>query len=423
MHVALLTHHYLPEAGAPQRRWRAFVRRFRAAGHEVTVFTPPPHYPSGQLMDQSDAYRPGSITQGAFGETIIRVRFRAHTQQLVSRSIDQAIAAADSVASGMRHFRYRPKPDVIIATAPGLPTIPAGMALGALLRRPVAVEMRDAWPDLIEPSGMLGPQDARSLMRHTTVHTAHTLITRMQTQADAVVTTTQSFAEILRQRGVPRVHVIRNGYTPDIVPALPQPAPHEGLRVLYVGTMGRSQGLDGVVDATVIARGQGTDISVRVIGTGAEEPALRRQAELLDAPVEFLGRMPREKIWEHYAWSDSAVVSLRDWPPLAWTIPSKLYEALGTQRHVSGVLRGESADVIREADAGLVSPPGSPRKLAEQWQRLAAYREPLCVGSSGRRWVTEHAHHDALAHDYLAVLNDLVERKRRRLIYRGSRHR
>ncbi|PFG18661.1 glycosyltransferase involved in cell wall biosynthesis [Serinibacter salmoneus] len=412
MHIALLTHHYAPEVGAPQRRWRAFSRRFHAAGHRVSVLTPPPHYPRGLLdPDTAPAHLPGNSHDGEWGERVHRVRFRPHEAGLKSRSIDQAIASADSVATGIRVFGPRAnRPDVIIGTAPGLPTIPAALTLGAALRRPVVVEMRDAWPDLIGPSGMLGPDDKRSPAFRRTVEFAHEAITRWQRNTAAVVTTTQGFAEVLRDRGVKRVHVVRNGSTLENLPVLPPPTPHPGLKVLYLGTMGRSQGLETTIRAAAMVKERGGDITLRVGGSGADEPALRVLARELHAPVEFLGRVPHEKVADQYAWCDTAVVSLRGWQPFEWTIPSKLYEIMGLRRHVSGSVAGEAAEIIKEAEAGFAVTPEAPELLAQGWFSLLADRSQLDVGDTGRRWVQDNAHHDRLASNYLGMLAEIVAR-------------
>ena len=45
MRIVLLSHYYYPEVGAPQRRWRILVDHLRAAGHDVIIVAPHPHYP------------------------------------------------------------------------------------------------------------------------------------------------------------------------------------------------------------------------------------------------------------------------------------------------------------------------------------------------------------------------------------------
>lgn len=412
MHIVLLTHHYEPEVGAPQRRWTAFVRRFVAQGHRVSVLAPPPHYPLGVVDGElAPSLRPGARAPGRWGETIYRVKFREHSLGLASRSLDQAVAAVDSLQRGLRELTRRGnRPDVIIATAPGLPTIPAGRVLGSLVRTPVVVEMRDAWPDLIGPSGMMGPDDQRSGTARRLIATAHRSITYLQRHAHRVVTTTESFARVLRERGVNQVDVVRNGSSVELLPVLEPPPQRPGLNVLYLGTMGRSQGLRTAIEAAALAARDGVNLNLRFVGSGAEEAELREYAAALAAPVHFHGRVPATEIGEQYAWADTALVSLRDWAPFHWTIPSKLYEAMAVGRHVSGVLDGEAAGIVREASAGFVTPPENAEALARAWAGLAADRAQLDVGHQPRTWVMHHAHHDLLAADYLRILAEVAAR-------------
>lgn len=405
MHVLLVTHHYAPEPGAPQRRWSAFVQRFVAAGHRVTVLAPPPHYPSGRVVGLAPHERPGAVSRGDHGETIVRVRFRPHDQSLLSRSVDQAVAASGSFGQAVRRFAgRRDRPDVVVATAPGLPSIPAGLAVGTVLRRPTVVEMRDAWPDLIASSGMLGPGQGVS-PRALATTLAHRSTTSLQRHAAAVVTTTVSFAEVLRARGMRRVEVVRNGTVASAYPALPHPTrPTGSLRVVYLGTMGRSQGLAAAVRAADVVRERGVDLELRMVGSGVDEGHLYDVARHLGAPVQFLGRVPADEVLGHYAWADTALVSLRDWPPFEWTVPSKLYEALAAGRHVSAAVAGEAARIVDESGAGDVVAPQDTAALADLWTHLAADRSALQVADKGRRWVAHNADHDRLAVHYLDLL-------------------
>lgn len=194
--ILLVTHHFAPETGAPQRRWGALAGHLVPAGFPVTVLTPPPHYPSGKITHNSPDFRPGSIRTGSHGEKIIRVNFREHSHGLGSRAADQVVAAVSSVLRGIRPSAGRPA--VVIATVPGIPSVVAGWVLARWHRARFVVEMRDAWPDLIEPSGILlrrgRPRGLRPLVRDLAVRAVHRIVTRLQTRADLVVTTTAAFA-------------------------------------------------------------------------------------------------------------------------------------------------------------------------------------------------------------------------------------
>ncbi len=78
----------------------------------------------------------------------------------------------------------------------------------------------------------------------------------------------------------------------------------------------------------------------------------------------------------------SASCTLRDVPLFSTFIPSKMFEYLGAGRAVVGALRGESADLLRDA-GGLVVPPDDPAALAEAIRSVA--------GDAGRREEMERA--------------------------------
>ena len=238
----------------------------------------------------------------------------------------------------------------------------------------------------------------------------HHQVTGWQTGACAVVTTTSRFAEVLRARGAEGVHVIRNGTDLSRVRAQHDhpPGDHAELRCLYLGNMGRSQGLESVVRAASVLARAGVPLRVRLVGHGVAAPALAALARRLEAPVEVLPRIPHHEVDAQYAWADTVIVSLRSWPPFAWTVPSKLYEILATGRHVTALLEGEAAGVVRDAGAGDVLPPEDVDALAQLWRGLAADRSRTAVRASGRAWVSAHADDDELARTYLEILRTVV---------------
>ncbi|MEL7976625.1 glycosyltransferase family 4 protein [Isoptericola sp. F-RaC21] len=423
--MLLVTHHYPPEHGAPQRRWDTLTPRLMEAGVDVAVLAPPPHYPSGRLQDAGADYRPGSVSRGRHGERVVRTRFRPHAADLLSRTADQAVAAASAVVLGLRHFRRGAvRPDVVVGTVPGIPSMFAAWLLARLLRARLVIEMRDAWPDLIEPSGVLDAR--RSLASRVLAGAralAHRAVTRLQARADAVVTTTETFAQVLLERGVRRVAVVRNGTSFQPLTAADAEGaadvsspPDDGatpparpLRVVYAGTVGRAQDLQSVVCAAAQVARRGLPLDVRVVGAGARVPFLEGLAAELEAPVTFVGPVPHDEIRRYYAWADTVVVSLRDWKPLEWTVPSKLYEVMASGAYATACVAGEAAALVQRSGAGSVVPPGDVDALTELWSGWAASGDVPAADPLAAQWVARNADDDTLAARYLDLLRSLVE--------------
>lgn len=426
MRILLLTHYYAPEFGAPQRRWSALIDRFIAAGHQVTVAAPVPHYPSGRpTPSQRRAHRVGAIERGRHGETVLRTAYLPHRSDIVSRTADHLVGAADAMRRLLSRFaRPGSRPDVVIATAPAIPTLLVGRILAIRWRVPLVVEMRDAWPDLVThigaeaaiPLDVVQSPDPGPVRKSSgwavgyAKGLVHDAVTRWQRTAQAVVTTTDKFAEVLHERGIAKASVVRNGTDLSVIDAQADHArdDHLELRCLYLGNMGRSQGLETVVRAAARLHRAGVKIQVRLVGHGVAAPALAALALDLDAPVEVLPRIPHREVRGQYAWADTVIVSLRDWAPFAWTVPSKLYEILATGRHITALLDGEAADVVREADAGDVLGPEDENGLVDLWAGLAADRSRIAVRKGGRRWVAENADDDVLAQRYLEILHHVT---------------
>ncbi|WP_243856557.1 MULTISPECIES: glycosyltransferase [Actinomyces] len=179
------------------------------------------------------------------------------------------------------------------------------------------------------------------------------------------------------------------------------------LRVLYLGTVGRAQGLVSAVRAARLAQDAGTPILLRVVGDGAELAAVQAEAERLAAPVEVLPPVPASQVAAHYTWADSVLVSLQDWPAMGLTVPSKLYEVLGVGRHVSGAVAGEAAQVISDSGGGSVVPPQDPAALAALWSVLARDRSRLRVLGAGR-WLAAHASPEVMVSRYEALLQEVA---------------
>ena len=428
MRILLLSHYYGPEFGAPQRRWGALVERFLAAGHQVTVIAPVPHYPLGRPTGpQRRAHPVGGVETGAHGETVVRTAYLPHGPDILTRTADHVVATTDALLRALGRF-HRPedRPDVVIATAPAIPTLLAGRLLAGHWQVPLVAEMRDAWPDLVThigPTAALPPEQVHApdpgLLRRgirrgvaEAKERVHHGVTLWQRQAAVVVTTTDRFAQVLHARGVRDAEVVRNGTDLARVPRMSDhpDGDHPELRVLYLGNMGRSQGLETLVRAAHVLHEEGVRIRVRMIGHGVEARRLRQLATELAVPVEVLPRIDHHEVGAQYRWADTVVVSLRNWAPFAWTIPSKLYELLATGRHVTALLDGEAADVVREAGAGDVLPPEDTAALVELWRGLAQDRSRLAVRASGRAWVAANADDDLRAARYLAILDRVTGR-------------
>lgn len=335
-------------------------------------------------------------------------------RKLVGRAIAEGLSAVRAFGHGWRAGKV----DVVVASAPTLVTIPLGWTLAKLRRVPLVLDLRDAWPELMDDwrewnDDGLRPRPlsllerlafpvAAAVIRHQILHIRRT--------AAAVVVTTEQFADDLRRRGVRRVRVIRNTSTkPWTSPLTLVPLEQDEFRVLYLGNVGRAQLLATAVKAAALATEQGTRLKLRIVGHGPQWEAAREIASMIGSPVEFVDQVPTYEVLDHYRWADSVLVMLRDWDSMRGTVPSKLYEAFLTGRHITASIAGETADLVRRFGAGDVVPPQDVGRLAQLWTELAADRSRLHRRPEGRRWVLDELHPDLLSKGFSEVLEEVTD--------------
>lgn len=395
LRIMLLTHSYWPENSPPQRRWSTLIREFRKAGWDMDVVAPVAHFPQGtRTLPKKLAGSVFRTQKGLHGERVLRVPYLPHSGNFhAARFIDQIFSAALSIPAGLL---WR-KPDAVIVTAPSLPILVAGFIVAKARRIPLIVEMRDAWPDLA--------RDAR-IVKGSVKSVVERVVEAIQFRADLVVAVTEGFAETLRQRGVKNVTTISNGLDVDSVPSFAAPALQRGvLEALYLGNHGKSQRLDAVVRASALV---GDSMHLHLVGHGTHRPELIKLAAELRAPVTFHDSLHGQAVLDRYESADTCIVSLRDdWKSFEATVPSKTYEVLAIGRHVTAIVRGEAARIVKEAGAGDVVA-WKPEAIAELWRGLAADRSRLDAGTSGRDWVSTHAHYPVLALKYMEEINAVV---------------
>lgn len=390
--VLLLTHSYSPENSPPQRRWDSFVYVMRNAGWIVNIVTP---RVVGRVVEGQEKQRICFLARGVHGENIRSFVSMKKPSRITGKILKNLLDGALMLPAALLQGR----PDVVIATVPALPTMFIGFFVASIFRRPLIVEMRDAWPDLIT--------DSRVLRWKWLTRLAHRAVREIQRRAAIVVTVTDGFAEILAGDGVRNVQTIHNGISTRSFEPLDAPPQRTDtkLHVLYLGNLGESQGLETAILASTRVS---ESVEVRIVGTGTAEERLRRYADSVDAKVEFRVPARGDAVRDHYLWADTCVVSLRsDWASFNHTVPSKIYELLSLGRHITGIVTGEAAQIITDAASGDIVD-HDPEHIADLWRKLSMDRKNLQVGETGRDWVFEKASLEKLGEKYVALISNII---------------
>jgi glycosyltransferase involved in cell wall biosynthesis len=406
--IAVVSHYFWPEPGAPSARLLEMSREWVARGHEVTVVTNFPNHPTGVVPD---AYRGRSFqVEHAHGLRILRCRtYATPNRGFLKRTLGHLVFMFQAVWQATPRLRGS---HVLVASSPTLFAVVAAYAISRRLRVPYVFEVRDLWPAIFVDLGVIKSRALIGMLER--------LELALYRRARAVVTVTRAFADDIARRGIERarLHVVPNGV--DLEAFRPEPA-EPALRaelgladkqiVLYCGAHGISHALSRILEVADLMRADARTHFL-FVGEGAEKEALLARARELALPnVTFRPAVPREQVAPLYRAADVCLVPLRAVALFRSFIPSKMFEILACGRPVLASLEGEAAEILQASGAALVVPPEDVAAIAKALRRLAADRElSAALAARGRPFVAERFDRRRLAERYLEILEGVAGR-------------
>jgi glycosyltransferase involved in cell wall biosynthesis len=404
--IALLSHYFWPELGAPSARLLEMGREWVAQGHEVTVVTNFPNHPTGVIPE---TYRGRSFQiEDVQGVHVVRCRtYATPNRGVVRRTLGHLVFMTQAVLQATPHLRGS---DVLIASSPTLFAVVAAWLISLRLRAPFVFEVRDLWPAIFVDLGVV--------RNRFLIHCLERLELFLYRRAHAVVTVTRAFAADIESRGISgaKLFVVPNGV--DLEAFRPGPADPvlrgrlgagDELLVLYCGALGISHALARILDVADRLR---SDARFRFVfvGEGAEKEWLVARAAALQLDnVGFYDSVPREHVPALYRSADVCLVPLRAVPLFRSFIPSKMFEILACGRPVLASLEGEAAEILQASGAAVVVPPEDVAALVAALVKLAGepqLREALAA--RGRPYASECFDRRELARRYIELLERVV---------------
>jgi colanic acid biosynthesis glycosyl transferase WcaI len=341
------------------------------------------------------------------GVDIVRVASTAFDRRrLVLRATNYSTYLAQSLVTALRAER----PDVVLCMTD--PPVIADVALLVSRRfgAPLVVISQDVFPEVAVELKRLDNPVVVAALRYA--------IRFYLQRADRVVAIGETMRTRLAEKGADPGNVVVIPNWVDVDALTPRPRDNDWARehelvdpfvVMHSGNIGHAQNLDSLIRSATFLRDL-DDLQIVLIGGGARRQELKDLARLLEVEqVRFFGYQPREVLPESLSSADIHVVGLAKGLS-GYVVPSRLYGILAVGRPVivAADAESETAQVVREAEAGVVVPPNRPDLLAAAIRRARDGELDLeSMGRKGREYVSGADRVVAIGR-YRALLRDLV---------------
>lgn len=408
MKILFVTQWFQPE---PTMKGLPFAKELLRRGHEVEVLTGFPNYPEGKVYD---GYKVKFLQREEIdGVSVIRVPlYPSHDSSnlrrifnYVSYSLSASLIGPWTVKKADVAYIYHPPPTTYLP----------GAVIRLLRRIPTVYDIQDLWPDTLTATGMF-----KSPIGIKLVNAWCNFVYKSTNQ---IVVLSPGFKDILIERGVApeKIEVIYNWCDDKVIhpmePDLKQKKElglENRFNIIFAGNMGKAQALDAVLDAASLIADSCPKAQFVFVGGGVDVDRLKQKvSDMKLSNVKFINQVPREEIAGILNLADVLMVHLKNDPLFQITIPSKTQAYMSIGKPVLMGVKGNAADLITEAKAGLVCEPETPESIAHAVEQF--YSMPCEgleeMGNNGREHYNEHLSLKAGVEHFESLFNSVIKKK------------
>ncbi len=148
------------------------------------------------------------------------------------------------------------------------------------------------------------------------------------------------------------------------------------LRIMFAGNIGESQSFETIIDATLILK---KDIKIEwlIVGDGRWKTFLKNIVikKDLENEIKFFKSISLKKIQSYFDHADALYLGLKNNPTFKKTIPGKLSTYMSSGKPIIASISGETSDIIKQANCGLVSEAEDSKNLAENIKKFYSFSE------------------------------------------------
>lgn len=397
MRIQLWSYNYDPEPQGIAPLSGILARSLQARGHEVLVVAAHPHYPEPAWGVRVRPYR-----ERREGVSVMRLPIwpgrsstLARLRQEVSFALGQALVGP-----------LLPPAEVLIAVTPSFPALAAAAAFSRMRGIPWVMWLQDIATDGAETTGLLSGPLLDGAMRFER---------SSYESASRIVVISQAFRRNLLAKDVAegKLELIYNPSTRPVAEPNVVSADGASTRVLAMGNIGHTQGLDRIVRAFE-ASSELERLGARLVIAGSGVAANEVRAQIKTGRVDMPGVLYGDRLEPELRGASLGLVSQRP-DVVEFNLPSKLMNYLAYGLPVMACVRSDSetARIVRESGGGWVV---DARDLGQFGalvaEKLGDVEGRRAAGQAGYAFARERFSPMGVAARFETVLYDAVEKTR-----------
>jgi glycosyltransferase involved in cell wall biosynthesis len=398
MKILFVTQYFYPETF----RGNDIAFDLANRGEDVTVITAIPNYPTGKYFDGYDLFkkRKEIINNVKVIRLPVIPRRKGGVLTLMLNYFSFAI-----VASLFSIFlSVKEKFDFIFAQqlSPVTSVLPA-IIVKKIQKIPLFLWVLDLWPESLISAGNVKNKYVISFFMQV-VKLAYRI-------SDIILISSRGFAKSIIMKGNYNKKIIYfpnwaedvfNNNSTVSIPELPP-----GFLVMFAGNIGESQDFENIMNAALLLK-ENKNIKFIFVGDGRKKDWVVNFAKEhnLEQTVYFYGHYPIDAMPTFFRYASIMLLTLKNELIFNLTVPAKLQAFMASAKPVIGMLNGEGAEIINDAQCGLSVSSGDYEGLVKKIEilyNMSGYDLNI-LGENGRHYYESYFNKDKS----LAYLYDLI---------------
>jgi glycosyltransferase involved in cell wall biosynthesis len=351
--------------------------------YSVNVLTGIPNYPQGKYYKNYSFLSP--LKEEYKGIKIKRVplipRGKSSRFRLVLNYLSFVVSSC--IFMLFHHKKY----DAVLVFA----TSPITVAFPAIVHRwfhktKTLLWVLDLWPESVSAAGNIRSGKIHNILER--------MVKFIYKHVDKILISSRSFRKSIEEKGVPADKIFyipnwaENYYEkPKVDREKYKTLFPEGFKVMFTGNIGEAQDCEALLEAAKYLSHRESRIQLLMVGDGRKRVWFEEEVSKHNLNnVCFLGRFNPDEMPDIIAHADALLVSLKDEPIFALTVPTRIQTSLVSGKPIVTMLNGEGSTIINEAGAGLTAKAGDFKVFAENIYTLSMLsdKELKEMGHSGK---------------------------------------
>ena len=384
MKYLFVTQYFYPE----EFRGNDIAFDWAARGDKVTVITAVPNYPSGKFLKGYGWFK--RRKEMIRGVEVIRIPVISRGKGSSIRLMLNYFSFAIFGSLYAIYLGYHKKFDAIFVQqlSPVTMALP-GIVVKKIQKIPLYIWVLDLWPESLTSAGNVNNKIVLSFFER--------IVRLIFRNSDKILISSRGFETSICQKGDFNRKITyfpnwaEDTFTESSVYDLPNlPG---GFIVMFAGNIGEAQDFENVMKAAALLKDD-KQIKFIILGDGRKKSWMDEfcvQHELSDS-VFSLGRFPLASMPVFFAKADVMLVSLKDEPIFNLTLPAKIQAYMKCAKPIVGMMNGDGANTILQAQCGLCAKAGDYEGLAKTIQYMAKMDQQKIeeFGTNGYDFALKH---------------------------------